>query len=155
MNERWIWTVRYVVVIALALILAFALGEMDLFKTSRLGKSGLTAASIVQFLGFGGGLLVFWLLARRAAALLPEGDQRWGVLKPLLLPLATLVAVACTHSVALLILGPLMSKGWHQAYNWFLIAAIVAAAAWLAAALFTGSASFSPLLHDSRGSRRP
>lgn len=154
MNERWIWTVRYIVVIALALILAFALGEMDLFKTSRLGRSGLSAARIVQFLGFGGALLVFWLLAQRAAALLPAHDGRWSVLKPLLLPLATLVVVACAHSVVLRILGPLMGKGWHQGYNWVFIAAIVLAAAWLVVALFTGSASLASLFEGAkRGSR--
>jgi hypothetical protein len=54
MNERWIWTLRYAVVIALALVLGAALGEMDLFKASRLGKTGLNASHIARFLGFGG-----------------------------------------------------------------------------------------------------
>ena len=84
MKERWIWLVRYAVVIVLALVLAAALGEMDLFKTTKFGKSGLNAARLVQFLGFGSALAVLWLAAQRAAALLPAGDERWNVLKSIL-----------------------------------------------------------------------
>jgi hypothetical protein len=145
MNERWIWLVRYVVVIVLALILAAALGEMELFKTTRFGKTGLNASRVVQFLGYGGALLVFWLLAQRAAALIPNGDERWKVVKSILVPLATLIVVACAHFVILLILGPLMSKALLPAYNWMFIAGIILSAAWLVAALFTGSSSLAPL----------
>ena len=153
MKERWIWLVRYAVVIVLALVLAAALGEMELFKTTKFGKSGLNAARLVQFLGFGGALAVLWLMARRAADLLPASDERWNVLKSILLPLATLIVVASGQAVLLYVLGPLMNKAWQQAYNWIAIAAIIAAAAWLVAALFTGSASLAPLFGASRASR--
>ena len=150
MSERWTWAIRYAVVIVLALILAFALGEMDLFKTTRLGKSGFNAARLVQFLGYGGALLVFWLLAQRAALQIEGRNALWNVAKSILLPLATLVVVACAHAVALLALGPLMSKTWQQIYNWVFIAAIVLSAAWLVAALFTVSSSLAPLFAKGR-----
>lgn len=149
MNERWTWMVRYLVVIALALVLAAVLGEMELFKTTRLGK-GFSAARVAQFLGFGGALFVFWLLARRASALISTQDERWKVVKSILVPLATLVVVACAHSVLLLILGPIMNKTWLPAYNWTFIAGIILSAAWLVAALFTGSASLEPLFGGAR-----
>jgi len=145
MTERWVWLLRYVVVIVLALVLAAALGEMELFKATKLGKTGLNAARLVQFLSYGGALAVLWFMAQRAATLLPSGDQRWNVLKSILLPLATLIVVASGQAVLLLVLGPLMSKVWQQAYNWVAIGAIIAAAVWLVAALFTGSASLAPL----------
>jgi hypothetical protein len=150
MNERWKWIVRYLVVIALAVILAVVLGEMSLFKTTRIGKTGLNAARIVQFLGFGGALFVLWLAAQRAAAVLPAHDRRWGLLKAILLPLATLIVVATGQAVALLLLGPVMSRAWHEAYNWIAIAAITLSAAWLLIALFTGSSSLAPLLGNGR-----
>lgn len=150
MSERWTWAIRYAVVIVLALILAVALGEMDLFKTTRLGKSGFNAARLVQFLGYGGGLLVFWLLAQRAALQIEGKNAIWSLVKSILLPLATLVVVASAHAVALLALGPLMSKTWQQIYNWVFIAAIVLSAAWLVAALFTGSSSLAPLFAKGR-----
>jgi hypothetical protein len=150
MGERWGWVVRYLVVIVLAVVLALALGEMELFKTARLGRTGLNAARLVRFLGFGGALLVFWLLAQRAAALLPAGDERWNVVKAILLPLATLIVIAAGQAVLLQVLGPLMSKGWHEAYNWTFICAIILSAAWLVYALFTGSSSLTPLFGTAR-----
>lgn len=145
MNERWGWLIRYAVVIILALILAAAFGEMELFKTTRFGKSGLNAARLAQFLGYGGALAVLWLMARRATDLLPSDAEPWKVLKVILVPLATLIVIACGQAVLLLVLGPVMNKAWRQAYNWVAIAAIIAAAAWLVAALFTGSSSLAPL----------
>jgi hypothetical protein len=145
MSERWSWLVRYVVVIVLALILAAALGEMDLFKTTRFGKSGINAARLVQFLGYGGALLFLWLLAQRAADLMPSGDPRWKIAKSTLLPVATLIVVAAGQAVLRLLLGPVMNKAWHQGFNWLAITLIILAAAWLIAALFTGSSSLAPL----------
>lgn len=146
MNERWVWVVRYVVVIVLAVVLAWALGELDLFKTTKLGKSGFSAARLVQFLGYGGALAVFWLLADRASSLMPSSDEVWKVVKNVLVPLATLIVVACGQAVLLFVLGPLMNSAWHQAYNWVAIVAIILSAAWLVVALFTGSSSLSRLV---------
>lgn len=154
MNGQWIWTARYLVVILLALVLAAVLGEMELFKTTRFGKSGFNAARVAQFLGYGGALLVFWLLARRAAGLVSREDERSKLLKSILVPLATLIVVACAHSVLLLIVGPLMSKAWLPAYNWTFIAGIIVSAIWLVAALFTGSSSLEPLFGTGKAARR-
>jgi hypothetical protein len=155
MNERWIWVLRYLVVIAAALILAAAFGEMTLFKTTRFGKTGLNAARLVQFLGYGGALLVLWLLARRAAALMPGHDPRWSVLKSTLVPLVTLIVVSVGQAVMLLLLGPLMNKAWHQFYSWVSITAIILSAAWLLGAVLTGSASLAPLFGGRIARRQP
>ena len=155
MSQRWVWVLRYVVVIILAVILAATLGEMALFKTTKFGKTGLNAGRLVQFLGFGGALLVFWLLAQKTALLLDEKDARWTLIKSVLLPLATLIVAASAHAVVLLVLGPVMSKAWHQAYNWLFIGAIILSAAWLLTALLTGSSSLASLFGSSaRGLRR-
>jgi len=151
MNERWSWIVRYAVVIAAALALGAAFGEMALFKTTRLGKTGLTAANLVQFLTYGVALAILWLAARRAAALLPADDVRWNVLKSTLVPLTTLIVVSAGQAVLLIIAGPLMSKAWHQTYSWISVTAIILSAAWLLAAVLTGSSSLAPLL----GGRMP
>lgn len=145
MNERWSWVIRYAVVIAAALILAAFFGDMALFKSTRFGKTGLNAARLVQFLGYGGALFVLWLLARRAAELLPGQDPRWGVVKSTLLPITTLIVIAVGQKVLLLLLGPLMTKAGLQIYNWLSITAIILSAAWLLAAVLTGSSSLAPL----------
>jgi hypothetical protein len=155
MNERWSWVVRYLVVIAAALILAAAFGEMALFKTTKFGKTGLNAARLVQFLGYGGALVVLWLLARRAAELLPGHDPRWNVLKSTLVPLTTLIVVSVGQAVMLLLLAPLMNKIWHQVYNWVSVTAIILSAAWLLGAVLTGSASLASLFGGRMGRRSP
>ena len=147
MSDRWTWVIRYLVVLILAVLLGYALGEMQLFKGARFGKSGVNAARLVQFLGFGGALLVFWLLAQRTASLLDGRHPHWSIVKSVLLPIATLVTVICGQSVLLLILGPLMGKEGVNVFNWIAVAGIVLSAAWLLAALFTGSASLSSLFH--------
>lgn len=155
MSERWSWTIRYVIVIVAALILAAAFGEMALFKTTRFGKTGLTAARLVQFLGYGGALLVLWMLAQRAAQLLPANDPRFSVLKNTLVPLTTLIVVSAGQAVLLLLLAPVMNKTWHQIYSWVSVTAIILSAAWLLAAVLTGSASLAPLFGGRVARRQP
>lgn len=145
MSERWTWVIRYGVVIAAALALGAAFGEMALFKSARFGKTGVSAAHLVQFLGYGGALAVLWLAARRAALLLPSDDPRWNVVKSTLLPLTTLIVVSAGQAVLLLLAGPLMNKAWHQIYNWISVSAIILSAAWLLGAVLTGSSSLAPL----------
>jgi len=151
MNERWSWIIRYAVVIVAALALGAAFGEMSLFKTTRLGRTGLNAANLVQFLTYGAALALLWLAARRAAALLPADDVRWNVLKSTLVPLTTLIVVSAGQAVLLIVAGPLMSKAWHQTYSWIAVTAIILSAAWLLAAVLTGSPSLAPLF----GGRAP
>ena len=136
---------RYALVIAVAVILAAALGEMELFRTTRFGRSGLNAARVAQFFGYGGGLLVFWLLARRAAPLIPAGEGPWSVLRNALVPLATLIVAACAQAVILLVLAPFLNNALRGIYDWTAIAAILLCAAWLLWTLFTGSSSLAPL----------
>jgi len=155
MNERWSWVIRYLVVIAAALILAAAFGEMALFKATRFGKTGLNAARLVQFLGYGGALLVLWMLARRAAERLPGHDPRWNVLKSTLVPLTTLVVISAGQAVMLLLVGPLMNRDWQQVYNWVSVIAIILSAAWLLAAVLTGSSSLAPLFGGRIARRHP
>ena len=152
MSDRWTRMLRYGIVILLAIIFAATLGEMALFKTTKFGKTGLNAGRLAQFLGYGGALVVFWLLAQRAALLLDEKDPRWTVIKNILLPLATLIVIASAHGVMLLVLGPLMSKAWHQAYNWVFVGGIIFGAGWLLGALLTGSSSLAPLFRPARRS---
>lgn len=155
MNERWNWMVRYVLVILLAVALGIALGEMALFQGTKVGSSGLTAARLVQFLGFGGALAVFWLLSRRAARLIEEKGSGLDFAKPLLVPFATVVVVACGHAVGLRLLEPLMSPAWHTAYNWTFIGAIILSAAWLLGAVMTGSSSVSTILRNTEPTLAP
>jgi hypothetical protein len=154
MSDRWMWLIRYGVVLVLAVILGATLGEMGLFKTTKLAK-GLNAGHVVQFLGYGGALFVFWLLACRIESLLDGKDPRWNPIKSILVPLATLIVVACGQAVLLLVLGPLMNKSWQHSYNLIAIIVIILSVVWLLAALLTGSSSLAPLFGGSVKRLRP
>lgn len=139
MTDRWSWAVRYAVVMILALILGAMLGGMELFRTTPVIRKDLTASHLVRFLGYGGGLAVFWLLAQRATAVLTEEGERWRVVQQVLLPLATLIVVSAAYDVLLLVLNPLMDRALRQIYNWLFIGGVVASASWLVIALFNDS----------------
>lgn len=144
--NNWSWVGRYIAVIVMAVVLAGALGGMDLFQsTSVLGRK-LSAAHIVRFLGFGAALVVLWLLAQQSVTQFREQGGRWGFLQHLMLPLVTLIVVACAHGVILLVLRPVMDAELRQIYNWLFIAGIIAACAWLVMALFNQSSSLTEAL---------
>ena len=143
MDDKWNWVARYVAVIVIALILSAALGSMDLFKTTAVLGKKLTAAHIVQFLGYGAALAVFWLLGQRAAIVLGKQGGRWDFLQHVLVPLVTLIVIATSHGVLLLVVGPMMDPGLRNVYNWVFIAGIIAAAVWLVMAFFNQSSSLT------------
>ena len=141
MNERWSWVVRYIAVIVVALVLAAVLGDMTLFKATKLGKTGISAARLVTFLGYGGALVIFWLMAQRASEMIMPVDWRSRLVKSTLLPVATLIVVVAGHVVLKPFLLPLLKKAWYPYFNWVTITLIILAACWLIAALLRGSSS--------------
>ncbi len=153
MNERWNWLTRYAVVIVVALVLAALLGSTDLFVKTRLITKGLTASHLARFLGYGGALTVLWLAAYRATVQLREHNSHRPIINALLLPLATLIVVASTHPLFLLIVSPLMDKSMREIFDWIFIGGIVGCATWLLVAIFNESTSRGD---PARGeSRRP
>lgn len=151
------WMIRYIVVIVVALILAAAIGELDLFKRTAIGaaKLKLTAARLAQFLGYGAALTLLWLLAQRASL---ELHSQGGWKRPaslFVMPLATLIVIPAAHQILLLVFGGLITGDLRKIYDWIFILGTTAAAVWLAAALFQ---HLEPLLEEMRSrakSRQP
>lgn len=143
MNGSWNWVGRYVAVIVVTLILATALGSMDLFEKSAVFSGKLTASHLVRFLGYASALTAFWLLGRRAANFLRQQDGRWSFLQHLILPVVSLIFVAAAYSVLLLLLRSFLDGTLHNLYNWIFIVAILAAAAWLVMAVLNQSSSLT------------
>lgn len=142
---EWGWVGRYVAVIALALILAGSLGHMDLFEKTSVGGR-LTAAHIVEFLGFGAALVLVWLLAQRATIVVREQGGTLLSLQHLILPVASLLVVALAYSVVLLLVKPFLGATMTAVVNWIFIAAILACAGWLVLAVLDKSAPMTDLL---------
>jgi hypothetical protein len=65
-KQDWNWVGRYVAVIVVSLILAAAIGSMDLFAKTFVIPGKLSAAHLVRFLGYSTALAALWMLGQRA-----------------------------------------------------------------------------------------
>lgn len=139
----WSWTGRYLAVILVALILAAAIGSMDLFAKTTLLSGKLNAAHLVRFLGYSTALAAFWMLGQRATIALQQHGGRWSFLQHLILPVVTLVVLAAAYSVAMLIFKPMMNATLNSISNWVFIIAIIACAVWVVMAVLGQSASLT------------
>jgi len=149
MGNSWNWSGRYVAVIVVSLILAAALGSMDLFEKTTVFGGKLSASHLVRFLGYSTGLVSFWLLGQRATIVLRQQGGRWSFMQHLILPVVSLIFAAAAYSVLLLLLKPFMDASFHNIYNWLFIFAILAAAAWLVMAVLNQSASLTEAFTSS------
>src|SRR5206468_5739137 len=125
-----------------ALLLGTILGSIPLFKETSLGNTKLTASGIVQFMGYGSGLLLLWLLGQRAATELPKEGKGLSFLRQVIIPLVTFIVVSAGYKVLWLLVGPFLGPTGKTIYNWIFVVGIVGAASWLAVVWF----HHSPLL---------
>jgi len=146
MNQELNWVGRYVAVIVVSLILAAAIGSMDLFEKTFVMEGRLSASHLVRFLGYSSSLAALWMLGQRATMALQQKGGRWSFLHHLFLPVVSLIVVASANSVALLVMKPMMNASMHNLYNWVFIVAILACAAWVVMAVLGQSASLTGLL---------
>jgi len=149
----WDWVGRYVAVIVVSLVLAAAIGHMELFVKTTLGGK-LNASHIVQFLGYGAALVASWILGQRATIALQQQSGKWSVLQHLILPAVSLFVVALAYTVLLLLIKPFMDATLNSIYNWTFIVAILACAGWLVMAVLNQSGSLTALLTDRMAARK-
>lgn len=142
-NQAWDWVGRYIAVIGVSLILASAIGSMDLFAKTFVIEGKLSAAHLVRFLGYSAALAALWMLGQRATMALQQHGGRWSFMQHLILPVVSLVVISATNSVALLVLKPLMNASMNNIYNWFFIFAILGGAVWVVLAVLGQSASLT------------
>lgn len=128
MNARK-WMMEYGVATVLTSLFAVILGHIPLFREATIGK--LHASDLVQFIGYGGALVIAWFGARQLA-IVPPDDWRWLMpYRALILPITTLGIMAISYGVLLYVFGPFLSKSGKGIYTWMFIIGIVAASAWL------------------------
>src|SRR5258706_12974505 len=117
-NRDWAWMSRYILVIVISLVLGGAIGELTLFKQTSLGTPKLTASALVQFMGYGGALLLLWLLGQKAANRFRDGRGNTAFLSFIIVPLVTLIVVAGAYTVLVTVLRPFLDAGLRNIYNW-------------------------------------
>ena len=151
--QSWKWIARYAVVLVVALLLGAAIAELTVFKQTTLGTPRLPASALARFLGYGGALIVFWILARRIALQLRNSE----CVRPvglLMLPLASLIVLCAGYDVVLAILRPFLSAANKDVYNWMFVLSITACAIWLVASLYRRAEEIVDLLKTLRWSAR-
>ena len=130
MNARK-WMMEYGVAMILAVVCAMILGHLSLFREATVGK--LHASDLVQFIGYGGAIVLAWFGARQLAEGPPE-DWRWLVpYRTLILPVTTLLIVGLAYQVLLYACEPFLGKGGKEIYNWIFVVGLIACCVWLIA----------------------
>jgi hypothetical protein len=123
------WVMEYGVAMMLAVACAVILGHLSLFREATMGK--LHASDLVQFIGYGGAIVLAWFGARQLADEPPE-DWKWLVpYRALILPVTTLVIVGLAYEVLLYACEPFLGKSGKHVYDWIFVMGLMACCAWL------------------------
>jgi hypothetical protein len=123
------WMMEYGVAMILAVVCAVILGHLPLFREATIGK--LHASDLVQFIGYGGAIVLAWFGARQLSDEPPE-DWKWLVpYRALILPMTTLVIVGLAYRVLLYACEPFLGKGGKDVYNWVFVVGLIACCIWL------------------------
>lgn len=149
-KTNWDWAGRYVAGIVVALILATAIGSMDLFAKTMI-TAKLSAGQMVRFLGYSTALAAFWMLGQRLTLVLRQRGGRWAFLQHLILPLVSLIVIATSYTVALLVLAPLLNATLLNIFKWVAIAAILACAVWVVLAVLGQSSALTEVFTAAGG----
>ncbi len=131
MGRKWSWAGQYGIAILVAVLLGLSLSKVPLFNQTTLVGNKLTAAQVVEFLGYGGALLLFWLLGRRMGLQLQRDGKELSFLRHVIIPLTTLIVVPASYRVLLPIAGPFLDKTGRMVYNWLFVGGMVSAGLWL------------------------
>ena len=113
----------------MAVVCAVVLGHLSLFRQAAVGK--LHASDLVQFIGYGGAIVLAWFGARRLAEE-PSEDWKWLVpYRGLILPVTTLVLVGSAYEVLLYACEPFLAKSGREVYNWVFVVGLIGCCVWL------------------------
>jgi hypothetical protein len=123
------WIMEYGVAMMLAVFFAVVLGHLPLFRETAVGK--LHASDLVQFLGYGGAIVLAWFGARQLANDPPEEWKWLASYRPLILPVTTLVIVGLAYPVLLYACQPFLGKSGSETYNWVFVVGLIVCCGWL------------------------
>ncbi|HET9846765.1 MAG TPA: hypothetical protein VFQ02_13490 [Nitrospira sp.] len=123
------WILGYGVAMMLSMLCAVVLGHLPLFRDTAVGK--LHASDLVQFIGYGAGIVLAWFGARQLAADPPEEWKWLAAYRSLILPVATLIIVGLAYPVLLYACQPFLGKSGKETYNWMFIIGLIVCCGWL------------------------
>jgi hypothetical protein len=137
------WLVQYGITVLLLLMLGSTASTIPLFKDTALADTKLAASNLVAFIGYGGALLMTWMMGRKAVVQLVRNASGLAFLRPLGAPFNALLGISASYKLLLTLLGPSLGRADRLAYDWIFVFLILAATLWLIRTWFLKSA---PLL---------
>jgi transcriptional regulator with XRE-family HTH domain len=151
-GRTWVWLVQYGITVLLLLMLGSTATTIPLFKETALVGTKLAASNLVAFLGYGGALLMVWLMSRKAWGQFVRNGSGFTFLRPLGAPFTGLLGVSASYKLLLTLVGPFLGKADQLAYNWIFVFLILATTLWLIRTWFFKSA---PLLESLETTGHP
>jgi hypothetical protein len=139
MNTNWIWIGKFLIVIAAALLLGEALDSLELFRSTTLGTTNVTAGSLVRFFAHASALILMLMLGQRLAQQLRALGSGMARLAEPVLALITLIVTASAYVVIIKFSAPFLGGSVRTMLDWTFILGILTAAVWLVWTLFQNS----------------
>jgi hypothetical protein len=137
--NKLIWMGKFLIVIAVVLVLGEVLGSLGLFKSATLGTPKVTAGSLARFIAHAGALVLLLLLGKRLAQQLVVTGGGMAQLAQPVMALVTLIVTASAYVVLIKFSAPFLGSGIKLMLDWTFILGILAAAVWLVWALYQNS----------------
>jgi ribosomal protein L40E len=134
-REEWMWTIRNLVAILAAVLLASILSNAQVFREASLGGSGFSASDAVRLLGYGTALTLIWMTAWRAATQIPATDAIARLLHESLPPFATLLVLPGAYGL----IHPFLTDRAVTVVSWVFVLLLLATAVWLGLVLYANA----------------
>jgi hypothetical protein len=150
----WLWLAHYGIAILLALVLTAILGNFPLFRETFLPETKLRASDLVGFIGYGGALVLFWLVGKRVTAQLEPLPPKISFLHPVVMPAVMFIVLSIGYNVLLLLTAPFLNRFGRTLYDWAFMIGMVSMSLWLTLAWLRHSVPLleslgQPALHTS------
>jgi len=147
-KEDWFWVGKYLIVVAVALVLGAVLGVLKPFQSATIGSAGISAGSFVRFIAHSGALALLWSLGYRCSQQLRRASGQATHLATTVRALMTLIVVASAYGVLSRFITPFEAADLKPAVAWTFIVGILLAAGWLLWALFADSEAWLEAIGD-------
>jgi ribosomal protein L40E len=133
-REEWMWTIRNLVAILAAVLLASILSSAQVFREASLG-GGFSASDAVRLLGYGTALALIWITAWRAAKQMPTTGAVARLLHEGLPPFATLLILPGVYGL----IHPFLTDRAVIVVSWVFVLLLLATAVWLGLVLYANA----------------
>ncbi|HJU06627.1 MAG TPA: serine/threonine-protein kinase [Nitrospiraceae bacterium] len=134
MSESWSRLSHYAMAILFTLLIGSTASYLPALKNISIGVHGLRASHMASFIGYGGSLMLLWLLSHRASQPMPDDGGALAFLRAILKPSATVIIVLAGYKLLVHIDASATGTHGRPFYNSAYAVGLVSCTAWLTVA---------------------